>query len=98
MSRGIKVIRAATKSAKKVVSAVQKTIMSGAAALGGKKMNRNVPANAQKLSTAVQAQRTTLGQKPPMFGSQQQPLIASSPTGIEEKARTRKTILGAGMS
>lgn len=47
MSRGIKVIRAATKSAKKVVSAVQKTIMSGAAALGGKKMNRNVPANAQ---------------------------------------------------
>ena len=98
MSRGRKVIRAATKSAKQVVSAVQKTVMSGAAALGGKKMTSNVPANAQKLSTAVQPQRTTLGQKPPMFGSQQQSLIATSATGIEEKARTRKTILGAGMS
>ena len=99
MSRGRKVIRAATKSAKQVVSAVQKTVMSGAAALGGKKkMTSNVPANAQKLSTAVQPQRTTLGQKPPMFGSQQQSLIATSATGIEEKARTRKTILGAGIA
>lgn len=96
MGRARAVTSPITKTISQTISAVKAGVRSAI-----QTVTKDVKApDAKKLQTATARKKTTLGQKAPAASSPfsaaaANPLLATGTAGIEEKARTRKSILGA---
>ena len=91
MGRGKKIFKPIVKAAQQVVGAVKAV----PAAFSGKKLGQNAGQNAQALQQMKET-KATVARQPSLLGGSSQTLIQTTAQGIEEKARTRRTILGAG--